>query len=187
MRTYFQHLTIRCSGKNGFALIFVLLILVLLTVIGFFALMTSNVDIQLTGNERQYKAAFYAAEAGIRTGCTALNTLKTTDSGSWDSLLAGTTNLDNYIDGIGERDLDKASFTLGVRDNDDMDGTLLVDSDNIIILICTGQYENATVEIETTVRYSGGGDQFAQEHYDTDSSGNATAESDAVTGTVRWN
>ena len=186
MRTYFQHQTLRCGGQKGFALILAMLILFILTVMGVFVLTTSKVDIQLSGNERQYKAAFYAAEAGIRTGCSALNALKTADSGSWDQLLAGTLNLDSYIDGIGERDLENASFTLGVSDNDDLDGTNLVDSDNIIVLTSNGQYENASVTIETTVRYTGGGDQFAQEHYDTDSSGNASTESEAVVNSVRW-
>jgi hypothetical protein len=154
---------------------------------------------------------FYAADAGIEVGRALLNDLKTVDSGNWDNLLAGnqcdwedvngdavsatsvaTGNPDGdmsmnpLIEAVGTPNVGPASFQLWVRDNDDLDGNDQVDTDNIIILTSTGSYQNATVRIETQVRYSGGGDQYAQEHYDTDSSGVAARESGTVADAQRW-
>jgi hypothetical protein len=98
--------------------------------------------------------------------------------------------LDEVITAVGTADVGPGtappSFRLWVRDNDDLDGDATVDTDNIIFLTSTGSYQNATVQIETQVRYSGGGDQYAQEHYDTDSSGVAARESGTVADEQRW-
>ena len=188
-------------NDRGSVLIIALLVLVLLTIIGISATTTTTTDIQIAGNEKVHSMAFYAADAGIEVGRALLNDLKTADSGNWDNLLvdggaqlvgqdAGVETLDDMIadNTVGEN---RASFTLLVRDNDDLDGTLTVDTDNVIFLISTGEYRLtatnvAQVQIETQVRYSGGGDQYAQEHYDTDSSGVAARESGTVADAQRW-
>ena len=197
MLTEFQILT----NDRGSVLIIALLVLVLLTIIGISATNTTTTDIQIASNEKVHSMAFYAADAGIEVGRALLNDLKTADSGNWDNLLAvggaqlvgqdaGVETLDDMIadNTVG---VSRASFTLQVRDNDDLDGILTVDTDNVILLISTGEYELtptnvAQVQIETQVRYSGGGDQYAQEHYDTDSSGVAARESGTVAGEQRW-
>jgi len=188
-------------NDRGSVLIIALLVLVLLTIIGISATNTTTTDIQIASNEKVHSMAFYAADAGIEVGRALLNDLKTADSGNWDNLLAvggaqlvgqdaGVETLDDMIadNTVG---VSRASFTLQVRDNDDLDGILTVDTDNVILLISTGEYELtptnvAQVQIETQVRYSGGGDQYAQEHYDTDSSGVAARESGTVAGEQRW-
>lgn len=209
MLTEFQIL----KNDRGSVLIIALLVLVLLTIIGISATTTTTTDIQIASNEKVHSMTFYAADAGIEVGRALLNDLKTTDSGNWDNLLGASQCNWEDADGNGVSatsvatgnpdgdmlinslvlalgaDKDKvgpASFQLWVRDNDDLDGDATVDTDNILVLTSTGSYQNATVRIETQVRYSGGGDQYAQEHYDTDSSGVAARESGTVAGEQRW-
>lgn len=195
------------QNERGSVLAVVLLVLVLLTIIGIAATKTTTAELQIVGEEKAKRIAFYAAESGIEAGRAVLNSLKMDDSGNWDRLLAGTqftwqsVNVqsvasgnpagDMIIDGLiddsaGGRNVGPASYTLRIRDNEDLDGYPTVDSDNIIVLIATGNYGNSQDQIETIVRYTGGGDQYAQEHYDTDSSGKAALESDATAGTIRW-
>jgi hypothetical protein len=51
--------------ETGTALAITLMILLIVTVIGMAALMTSSLDLKITGNEQVYKKAFYAADAGL--------------------------------------------------------------------------------------------------------------------------
>jgi hypothetical protein len=211
MLTEFQILT----NDRGSVLIIALLVLVLLTIIGISATTTTTTDIQIASNEKVHSMTFYAADAGIEVGRALLNDLKTADSGNWDNLLDanqcnwedangngvsatsvatgnpdGDMLINSLVLAVGTLNVgpgpNPASFQLWVRDNDDLDGDATVDTDNIIILRSTGSYQNATVQIETQVRYSGGGDQYAQEHYDTDSSGVAARESGTVADEQRW-
>ena len=52
-------------GKNevGSVLVFALVILVLLSIIGIAAMSTTSVELKISGNEKFYKLALYAAEA----------------------------------------------------------------------------------------------------------------------------
>ncbi len=177
----------KISEETGAALVIALMMLVVLSLLGTSAITTTMIDIRIAGNEKSRKLAFYATEAGIQAGSLALNNLKIADSGNWDNLLAGTEDLDGYIDGnFGGRNVGAASFTLAVVDNADLDGSDEVDTDNIIVLTSTGQHLSSQVIIRTTVRFSGGGDQYAQEHYDTGSSGVAAREGTATTNNLRW-
>lgn len=53
------------ENEKGFVLITALVILVLLTFMGIFALNTTTTEIQISGNDRVYKQAFYSADSGI--------------------------------------------------------------------------------------------------------------------------
>jgi hypothetical protein len=53
------------ESEKGFVLITALVILVLLTFLGIFALNTTTTEIQISGNDRAYKQAFYRADSGI--------------------------------------------------------------------------------------------------------------------------
>jgi hypothetical protein len=55
----------KINNENGFVLVASLLILLLLVVMGTSALRNATIDIQIAGNERTHKLAFYAAEAAI--------------------------------------------------------------------------------------------------------------------------
>jgi len=61
-----------------------------------------------------------------------------------------------------------------------------VDSDDTVFLTSTlvEPYRNATATINTSVR--GGGEAYAQEHYNAGSSGEAAAESETASTNVRW-
>lgn len=55
-------------NEEGTVLIVALLMLVMLTVIGMSASTISNVEIQIAGNDKFYKMAFYAADGGTEAG-----------------------------------------------------------------------------------------------------------------------
>jgi Tfp pilus assembly protein PilX len=186
-------------NEKGSVVVIALMMLALLTIIGISATNTSTTEVQIATNEHLYKIAFYATEAGVDVGRAALDELKRADLGSWDNLLSGTEftwhdaddntvsvdTLDEVIDATGDRNAGPATFNLTVRDNNDLDGTGMVDTDNTIFLTAIGSYRNATVRIETLVRWVGG-DSYAQEHYDASNSGNAARENVAVENNQRW-
>jgi Tfp pilus assembly protein PilX len=191
-----------CTLRNekGSVFITALFVLLLLTIIGIAATTTSRTDLQIAGNQKIHSLAFYAAEAGIEMGRTLLNDLRTADGGNWDNLLAeqqlvgqapGTKTLDDVIGPGNTVGPPECTFSLEIRDNDDLDGNDEVDTDDVIVLTSTGQYSagffnKVRVQIETRVRYTGGGDQYAQEHYGTASSGVAAGESGTVAAQQRW-
>ncbi len=55
----------RGEGEKGTALVITLMTLAILIIIGLAALMTSSLDLKITGNEQIQKKAFYAADAGV--------------------------------------------------------------------------------------------------------------------------
>jgi len=175
--------------ERGAVLVIALVILGYLTIIGILAATTSTTDIQIANNEKLHNIVFYAADSGIEVGRAALNDLKVADAGSWDNLLQGVTTLDDAIDAHGSRNMGPATFTLAVQDNEDLDGSNQVDTDNTIFLTATGflqSHANVQTRIRATVHYTGGGDEYAQEHYGTENSGMAAREGTAVTDNQRW-
>lgn len=63
-----------CNDK-GAILVIGLLTVVLLSLIGVSATTTSRVEVQISGNDKASKEAFYAAEVGLTTGETTMETL----------------------------------------------------------------------------------------------------------------
>jgi len=55
--------TKRGKNEDGSVMVVAVLILVLLTIIGIAAMSTTNVELKISGNEKSYKMALYAAEA----------------------------------------------------------------------------------------------------------------------------
>jgi hypothetical protein len=53
------------KNERGSVLVIALIMLVLLTVLGITATSTSNIELQIAGNERNYKRAFFIANAGV--------------------------------------------------------------------------------------------------------------------------
>jgi type IV pilus assembly protein PilX len=70
---YHTRATLRNS--QGATLIIGLLTLVLLSLIGIAATTTSRTEVQITGNDKMYKEAFYAAEFGLTQGEAVLEAL----------------------------------------------------------------------------------------------------------------
>jgi hypothetical protein len=170
------------NNEDGSIIIISLVVLFLLTMLGTWASNTATVELQIASSEKAQKIVFYAADAGIEAGRAALGRLKNDDRGNWDKLLQGAelvghtgiSTLDGVIDeGAGnDRRVGPATFTLTVRDNNDLDGDNQVDSDNILILTSTATYGDAVARIEAHLRFGGGGgDEYDQEHYDAWSTG----------------
>ena len=198
------------NNEQGSMIVVAVIILVLLTVIGIAATNTSTTEVQISANAVLHNIAFYTADSGIEAGRAALNNIKIEDAGNWDKLLfnidaadedkvsvkvAGVDcvpdpcwTLNDIIDQNtpGGRTVGPATYTLTVVDNDDLDGNDEVDSDDTVFLTSTlvSPYRNATATISTTVR--GGGEAYAQEHYNASSTGEAGAESETASANVRW-
>jgi len=200
-----QKITSIINNQQGSVIIMAVIVLALLTVIGISATNTSTTEVQVSTNAVLHNIAFYTADSGIATGRAALNNIKIVDAGNWDKLLFnldaadadkqvitwnGTdcTSLNEIIDADGGRTVGQAAYTLAIEDNDDLDGNDEVDSDDTIFLTSTlvSPYRNATATIRTEVR--GGGEAYAQEHYNASSSGESGAESESVNtdGGPRW-
>ncbi len=204
-------------NQQGPVMIVAMVILVLLTIIGIAATNTSTTEVQISTNAVLHNVALYTADSGIEAGRTALNSIKIADAVSWDNLLFnidepdGTKRsikwydpscdpdpcdctpdpcytLNDIIDADGGRTVGPATFTLTIKDNNDLDGNDEVDSDNTIELTSTlvSPYRNATATIRTTVR--AGEVAYAQDSYNAANSGVATAESELVDNTngPRW-
>jgi type IV pilus assembly protein PilX len=62
------HIRATLRNSQGATLIIGLLTLVLLSLIGIAATTTSRTEVQITGNDKMYKEAFYAAEFGLTQG-----------------------------------------------------------------------------------------------------------------------
>jgi hypothetical protein len=52
------------KDENGSVIVLAMVILIVLTLLGISATTTSNIEVQIAGNEARYKLAFYGAEAG---------------------------------------------------------------------------------------------------------------------------
>ena len=63
-----DHTVAALSNNRGATLIIGLLTLVLLTLIGIAATSTSRMEVQIAGNDKMFKEAFYAAEFGLTNG-----------------------------------------------------------------------------------------------------------------------
>ena len=56
------------SNENGFALVIAMMIMIILTMLGIFATNTSIMELQISGNDRLAKEAFYRADGGTEAG-----------------------------------------------------------------------------------------------------------------------
>ena len=198
-----QKITSITNNQQGSVIIMAVIILAMLSIIGIAATSTSTTEVQVSTNAMLHNIAFYTADSGIAAGRATLNNVKMADAGSWDVLLRnveadppGTevitwngvdcTTLNEIIDAAGGRTVGPTAFSLTIEDNDDLDKNPEVDSDDTIFLTSTlvSPYRNATATIRTSVR--GGGEAYAQEHYNAGSSGEAAAESETASANVRW-
>src|SRR5262245_56362191 len=62
-------------NEEGIVLVLCLITLVLLTLIGVSATTTSQLEVEISGNDKTYKEAFYAAEVSLTAGETEVNSL----------------------------------------------------------------------------------------------------------------
>jgi len=181
------------KNQQGSMIVIAMIVLALLTMIGISATNMSSTEVQVSTNAMLHNIAFYTADSGIEAGRAALNTIKVANAENWDKLLRveeftwnarQVDTLDGVLDAEGGRTVGQTTYTLTVVDNEDLDGNDQTDTDDTVLLTSTATYRNATVTIETIVR--GGGEAYAQEHYNAGSSGDAVSESVAATANERW-
>ena len=55
------------EDEKGSVLLIVVLVLIALTLIGIFAINTTNIEINIAGNDRSHKTVFYNADSGVYT------------------------------------------------------------------------------------------------------------------------
>lgn len=142
----------QCKGEEGFALISSMIFLVLLTVIGIAATDTATIETMISASEKNRQRAFYAAEAGVEHGKMILmdrvaDEFGKTAATNWNVALsddeAGVTATDYKTDDANAESFiwiqnkaigTIATYTVMARDNDDGDGDVFDDNDNIIYL-----------------------------------------------------
>lgn len=101
------------NNEEGTVLITALMMLVLLTVIGITASTTTNIELQIAGNEKLYKMAFYTADGGTETGYELLE--QNIEERGFDGSPVGSVTVNNldFWSQTAEPGSDDASLTLG--------------------------------------------------------------------------
>ncbi|MFN3532312.1 MAG: pilus assembly PilX N-terminal domain-containing protein [Candidatus Brocadia sp.] len=135
--------------EKGIILIVVLALIAILSLVGTTAVITTTTDIKISSNYKTGVQAFYAAEAGVER---AKNVLKASTNGFNDELLGNDGIQETSDDGIlsfgGSSSFGNGSYAVRITDNDDGDGDLFYDSDNIVVITGTGAIKNASHTIE---------------------------------------
>jgi len=192
--------SILLANEKGSVIVLAMIVLALLTLMGVSAVTTSTTEMNIAANDQLNKMMFYTADAGVEVGRQILNTLKAENPGAWDLLLQGASfswrnlsdtpitvnNLNQAVDATATRQVGLGTFTLQVSDNNDLDGNLLVDTDDVIVLTSTAIGPHAQAQVRVNMRYTGAAGSYAQEGYDSRKSGANTNESAAVQNNKRW-
>jgi hypothetical protein len=85
----------KLNNEQGFTLLIFLSLLLMLTMIGIAAVMTSTTDVDIAGNDWKSIGSFYAAEAGVEKVVSVIRTSYTTTALPPSPLPSGTLNLGN--------------------------------------------------------------------------------------------
>ncbi|MDY7036247.1 MAG: pilus assembly PilX N-terminal domain-containing protein [Thermodesulfobacteriota bacterium] len=93
-----KHFSSRFTNEQGSVMVVALIMLAFLTIIGVSASTTSNIELQIAGNERFHKIAFFHADSGIYLTPKLISTC--VDAGEPQGNLANIT----YLDSNGESD-----------------------------------------------------------------------------------
>ncbi|KPJ66229.1 MAG: hypothetical protein AMJ45_04150 [Syntrophobacter sp. DG_60] len=140
------------KNNNGAALIITMLIMIVLTVLGIAALMTSSIETKISRNQKSSIQAFYAAEAGIEH---AKVTLKGSNNGFDDELLGSDGDPNTADDGIlsfgSLVSFGNGTYGVKIIDNHDGDGDLFDDTDNKVVVTSTGTIHGAVKNIAVVV------------------------------------
>lgn len=157
----------KINNESGVALVIALLIMVLLTILGTAAIMTSTTDVKIAANFKKSTNAFYAAEAGIEAGMDFLNSPGIFDATTgWNLFLGnnvplGTTNTEVTTGA-------NAFYTISAKDDEptvlswvtDEDGNTATDNNLKIIITSVGTYSSSTVTLEAYIQYDRGYDSY---------------------------
>lgn len=142
------------GSEEGSVLIIALIMLVMLTLLGISATTTSNIEVQIADNERNYQRAFYVADAGIEHARSMLTSklvdrnaanLATGSPLEWDFALDGSEGIGaatgtNYASGakflknVSFSPLNDYKYTVTVWNNSDDVGGDTNDTDSLIMI-----------------------------------------------------
>ena len=167
------------SGRRGSALVAVLLVILILTVVGLGVAYFSQMEDSLSGAARMTRAAFYAAETGLRkgemviravqAGSVAMSSLLTCGAcvtppltppgGGGSAVILKFTDPEDSVDKefvnlaipLAGAVVDRGTYSLYVRNNPEDPGGATNDSDNIILLISVGQVQGAGRRVYTKI------------------------------------
>jgi hypothetical protein len=153
MKTTWYHL----NNDNGSIIVATLMILALLTIIGFAATNMSTTELNISTNSLLYERAFYTAEAGLQHAKESLRapfvdqnraTIASGNTGDWSFALDG--SLAGYnaaaddpnddlpgvpiVRWIQEDNLNGVRYSVRIYDNNDGDGDLTQDDDGLIFV-----------------------------------------------------
>jgi hypothetical protein len=106
------------QSQQGAALVMAIMILLILTVLGIYAVTTSTLETKMAGSERAYKVAFYTADTGEPVGVNIIKeiilnaaTSSSDLSAPWKDIVQDSSHLfsDNEIFTDGKRDIDSVT------------------------------------------------------------------------------
>ena len=72
-----NHILSPLNNENGAALFVAVLVMLIATMVGYFALQNTNIEMQIAGNQRVYQRAFYRADAAAMEGAQRLYNVAT--------------------------------------------------------------------------------------------------------------
>lgn len=126
------------KDNEGAILVAVIVILALLSLIGTMAVMSANMEMKISSNERDYKVALYAADAGLEEARWQLRNdhEESGTSYGWSDELAVYTPSSAYLDNYSPTN--EIRYRVFIRDNNDGDGDSTRDSDDTIIVRVIG-------------------------------------------------
>ena len=103
------------NNEQGSVLVMAIMVLALLTIVAFTATRTSNIEVQISGNELLHQKYFFTAEAGIARAIKQLEQpfvianaplVRTGSQATWNFAFLGTDQLlgtsDDVVDGNGD-------------------------------------------------------------------------------------
>ena len=145
------------NNNRGSAIVAALMILALLTIVGFAATNMSTTELSISTNSLLYERAFYTAEAGLQHAKESLRApfhdqnktqIAAGGAGDWTFALDGSLSgynaaaddPDDDLDGIPivrwiqEDNLNSVRYSVRIWDNDDGDGDLTRDFDGLIFV-----------------------------------------------------
>jgi type IV pilus assembly protein PilX len=134
-------------NEQGSVLMMAIMVLVLLTIVAFTAMRTSNIEVQISGNELLHQKYFFTAEAGIARAIKQLEQpfvnanaplVRTGSQATWNFALGGIADwgYDNGNEWIVDEVLDGLHYRVTLWNNDDsaLGGSFDDDRDALIWL-----------------------------------------------------
>ncbi|HQR45377.1 MAG TPA: PilX N-terminal domain-containing pilus assembly protein [Thermoanaerobaculia bacterium] len=169
---------IRRDGRRGSALVTVVLVILILTIVGLGVAYFAQMEEGLSGNARATRAAFYAAEVGLRKGESVISTIAggfismstiltcggcsspiNLPGSGWPAVILKATDPEggatkeflNMAIPMPAGVFDQGTYSLYVRNNPEDPGGQTTDTDRIVLLVSVGQVRGASGRVYTKI------------------------------------